>query len=98
MHESAERVGLTIGGTGPAFSQEEASAVYFGNWMRDMNQVFVPMLQNMGFPDDVLFSIVAYLAARKFGRVMTPEQFGTLLKTDYTQWEGIVKASGATLE
>ena len=29
---------------------------------------------------------------------MTPEQFGALLKTDYEKWEGIVKASGATIE
>jgi len=29
---------------------------------------------------------------------MTPEQFGTLLKTDYEKWKGIVQASGATIE
>jgi tripartite-type tricarboxylate transporter receptor subunit TctC len=29
---------------------------------------------------------------------MTPDQFGKLLKTDYEQWKGIVKASGATIE
>jgi len=29
---------------------------------------------------------------------MTPEQFGTLLKTDYQKWRGIVQASGATIE
>jgi tripartite-type tricarboxylate transporter receptor subunit TctC len=29
---------------------------------------------------------------------MTPEQFGTLLKTDYLKWRDIVKASGATIE
>ncbi|SEA71141.1 tripartite tricarboxylate transporter substrate binding protein [Variovorax sp. YR216] len=29
---------------------------------------------------------------------MTPEQFGTLLKTDYQKWKGIVQASGATIE
>jgi tripartite-type tricarboxylate transporter receptor subunit TctC len=29
---------------------------------------------------------------------MTPEQFSTLLKTDYDKWRGIVKASGATIE
>jgi len=29
---------------------------------------------------------------------MTPDQFGTLLKTDYAKWKGIVQASGATVE
>jgi tripartite-type tricarboxylate transporter receptor subunit TctC len=29
---------------------------------------------------------------------MTPEKFGTLLKTDYEKWKGIVQASGATIE
>ncbi|WP_438998566.1 Bug family tripartite tricarboxylate transporter substrate binding protein [Variovorax beijingensis] len=29
---------------------------------------------------------------------MTPEQFETLLKTDYEKWKGIVQASGATIE
>ena len=29
---------------------------------------------------------------------MTPEQFSTLLKTDYAKWKGIVQASGATVE
>jgi len=29
---------------------------------------------------------------------MTPEQFSTLLKTDYQKWRGIVQASGATIE
>lgn len=29
---------------------------------------------------------------------MTPEQFGSLLKTDFQKWRGIVQASGATIE
>jgi len=29
---------------------------------------------------------------------MTPEQFSTLLKTDYQKWKSIVQASGATIE
>ncbi|MCY1164401.1 MAG: tripartite tricarboxylate transporter substrate binding protein [Pseudomonadota bacterium] len=29
---------------------------------------------------------------------MSPEQFSTLLKTDYQKWKGIVQASGATIE
>jgi len=31
-------------------------------------------------------------------QAMTPEQFGSLLKTDYAKWKGIVQASGATIE
>ncbi|HSV60153.1 MAG TPA: tripartite tricarboxylate transporter substrate binding protein [Variovorax sp.] len=31
-------------------------------------------------------------------QAMTPEQFETLLKTDYQKWKGIVQASGATIE
>ena len=29
---------------------------------------------------------------------MSPAQFGTLLKTDYAKWKGIVEASGAKIE
>ena len=29
---------------------------------------------------------------------MTPDQFSTLLKTDYTKWKSIVQSSGATIE
>ena len=29
---------------------------------------------------------------------LTPEQFSTLLKTEYQQWKGIVEASGAKIE
>ena len=31
-------------------------------------------------------------------QTMTPEQFSSLLKTDYQKWKGIVQASGATIE
>lgn len=31
-------------------------------------------------------------------QAMTPEQFSTLLKTEYRQWKGIVEASGAKIE
>ena len=31
-------------------------------------------------------------------QAMTPDQFGTLLKTDHAKWKGIVQASGATVE
>jgi tripartite-type tricarboxylate transporter receptor subunit TctC len=31
-------------------------------------------------------------------QAMTPDQFSSLLKTDYAKWKGIVQASGATIE
>jgi tripartite-type tricarboxylate transporter receptor subunit TctC len=31
-------------------------------------------------------------------QAMTPDQFSSLLKTDYAKWKGIVQASGATVE
>ena len=86
IHESAERVGLTTdakgGAGGNALSNEEASAVYFGNWMRDINQVFVPLVKSL-MPDDMVFSFVNYMAARKFGREVTPEQFGYYIPAEH---------------
>jgi hypothetical protein len=79
MHEAGERYGLTQGG---ALTNEEASAVYFGNWMRDMNQVFVPLLTGI-LPPDVLFSLISYMAATKFGRELTPEQFGYYIPAEH---------------
>ncbi len=86
VHEAAERVGLTTDDSGredpAAFSNEEASAIYFGNWMRDLNQVFVPLALKI-MPADVLFSALAYMAAKKFGRSMTPEQFGYYIPAEH---------------
>ncbi|MFF1909546.1 DUF4157 domain-containing protein [Kitasatospora sp. NPDC058218] len=86
VHEAAERVGLTTDAAGredqAAFSNEEAGAVYFGNWMRDLNQVFVPLALRI-LPADVLFSMLAYMAAKKFGRSMTPEQFGYYIPAEH---------------
>jgi hypothetical protein len=79
LHQSVERVGLTHGS---AMTNEEASAVYFGNWMRDMNQVFVPLLTDL-MPPDVLFSLIAYMAANTFGRELTPEQFGYYIPAEH---------------
>lgn len=82
VHESAERYGLTTSAGAGRMTNEEASAVYFGNWMRDMNQVFVPMLTGLWSPD-VLFALISYLAARKFGRELTPEQFGYYVPAEH---------------
>lgn len=79
VHESVERVGLTAGG---AMTNEEASAVYFGNWMRDMNQVFVPALSQY-LPPGAVFPLISYLAAMHFGRELTPEQFGYYIPAEH---------------
>jgi tripartite-type tricarboxylate transporter receptor subunit TctC len=31
-------------------------------------------------------------------QLMSAEQFGALVKSDYQKWKGIVQASGATIE
>jgi hypothetical protein len=87
MHQRAERVGLTTDAQlhpdPSGLTDEEASNVYFGNWMRDLNQVYVPMLHNLGLPDDLVFVLLSYMAARKFGREMTPEQFGYYIPAEH---------------
>lgn len=78
-HEAAERKALTEGNK---FSNDEASMVYFGNWMRDMNQALVPALgQTMG--NDTVFSLIKVLAIKKFGREVNPEQFGYYIPSEH---------------
>jgi hypothetical protein len=84
VHESVELFSLTTDAAGKAagFSLEEASATYFGNWMRDMNQVFVPLVVDLLEPD-VIFAAINNLALKKFGRSVTPEQFGYYIPTEH---------------
>ena len=85
IHEAAERLGLETeadNSTPSGVTSEEASAVYFGNWMRDVNQVFVPLVKKL-VPDDVVFSMISYMAALKFGRRLTPEQFGYYIPAEH---------------
>jgi hypothetical protein len=86
LHESNERVGLVDEPDASlqdrALSNEEASASDFGNWMRDVNQVFVPLVQGL-LPDDLVFSMISYIAATKFGRRLTPEQFGYYIPAEH---------------
>ena len=85
-HEGAERAALTTptadNASSQAMTNEEASAVYFGNWMRDMNQVFVPTLTNVLEPD-AIFSMISYLGMRKFGRSVDPQQFGYYIPAEH---------------
>ena len=87
VHEAVERYGLTTDASGSAagLSQQEASAVYFGNWMRDMNQVFVPMVVKMVGPDniDVIYALINYLAFKKFGQQVGAEQFGYYIPAEH---------------
>lgn len=85
IHEGAERHALTTPSDPPGpgtLTNEEASAVYFGNWMRDVNQAFVPILTDL-MPPDTVFALVSYMAATKFGREMTPEQFGYYIPAEH---------------
>jgi len=81
LHQSAELSSLTTGES-KGFSLEEAQATYFGNWMRDMNQIFVPMIKKI-LGNDVVFAAINYLAMKKFGRTVTPEQFGYYIPAEH---------------
>ncbi|MCU0430829.1 MAG: DUF4157 domain-containing protein [Cytophagaceae bacterium] len=78
-HEAAERTALT---EGDKFSNDEASMVYFGNWMRDTNQALVPALGDALGADGV-FALIKLLAVKKFGRELTPEQFGFYIPSEH---------------
>lgn len=89
IHQTIDR--LATGGRGAPpwalpdedrLTSEEASAMYFGNWMRDINQVFVPLARSI-LGDDLIFSTVSYLAAEKFGRFMTPDEFGYYIPAEH---------------
>ncbi|MBD3918469.1 DUF4157 domain-containing protein [Paenibacillus sp. PR3] len=88
IHEEAERTGLMTDGSGNiinsgrGFTVEETSAVYFGNWMRDINQFFVPAAQEF-LSSNAVWAIVSYLAVHHFGRDMTSEQFGYYIPAEH---------------
>jgi hypothetical protein len=44
--------------------------------------VFVPTATSI-VPAEILFSLLAYLAAKKFGRLMTPEQLGYYVPAEH---------------
>jgi len=82
VHQKAGRYGMTTA-RGGGLTNEEASAAYFGNWMRDNNQVLVPILERVGFKPDFIFAIYNYMAVKKFGREMSPEQFGYYIPAEH---------------
>ena len=73
-HERAERAALT-GGPG-GFSDSEASAVYFGNWSRDLSQALLnhPIIRTLG--QEVVFELINLIAMQKFGRELDKKDFG----------------------
>jgi hypothetical protein len=80
VHENVERAALTAGPGG--FSHQEATATYFGNWMRDMNQAFVPFVTETVDPQ-LVFALISYLAQKKFGIAPTPETFGYYVPSEH---------------
>ncbi|MBO9698569.1 MAG: DUF4157 domain-containing protein [Sporocytophaga sp.] len=82
-HEAAERRALTEArADGQQFTNEEASMTYFGNWMRDMNQVMVPAFAD-AIGNDGAFALIKILALKKFGREINPELFGYYIPSEH---------------
>ncbi|GAB4108973.1 MAG: hypothetical protein OHK0022_61310 [Roseiflexaceae bacterium] len=77
-HEHVERGALSTptASGGPGFTDAEASATYFGNWSRDMNQAFSNNPITAALGKELVFEIINVLAMQKFGRQLNPEDFG----------------------
>lgn len=78
-HESIERSAL--GGSG-GLSQQEITQIYVGNWMRDVNQVFVPTMQQ-AIPHQVRFALLKYMGIKKFGQSFSAEQMGFYIPAEH---------------
>jgi hypothetical protein len=78
-HESVERTGL--GGRG-GLSQDEITQIYIGNWMRDVNQAFVPTMQQ-AIPNQVRFAVLKYMGVKKFGQSFSAEQLGFYIPAEH---------------
>nr|WP_305067210.1 DUF4157 domain-containing protein [Mangrovivirga halotolerans] len=79
LHESASRNALTDNGD---FSQDEASMIYYGNWMRDVNQGFVPSAMEV-LGADTVYAMLNYVAYQKFGKAPTSEQMGFYILSEH---------------
>lgn len=79
LHESATRNALVGKG---GFSQEEASMIYYGNWMRDVNQGFVPSAIKL-LGADTLYALLGYVSWQKFGKIPTSEQLGYYIPSEH---------------
>jgi hypothetical protein len=92
-HEHAERAALAAPSPAgaPGFTDAEASAVYFGNWSRDLSQALLnhPVIRTLG--QEAVFEILNLLAMQKFGRELNPHDFGV-----YSPREHIDNPAGQT--
>src|SRR6186997_1338 len=92
-HEHAERAALAAPSPAgaPGFTDAEASAVYFGNWSRDLSQALLnhPVIRTLG--QEAVFEILNLLAMQKFGRELNPRDFGV-----YSPREHIDNPAGQT--
>lgn len=80
VHEQIERVALTEPGEGGdsasgQFSDQEADAVYFGNWQRDLSQLMISMPADI-VGEGLLFEVVNFITVNKFGRELNRTDFG----------------------
>lgn len=91
-HESAERTGL---GQGPGgLNQQEITQIYVGNWMRDVNQAFVPTMQG-AIPHQIRFELLKYMGIKKFGQSFSSEQLGYYIPAEHLDNPaGLLQARG----
>ncbi|MEO8394901.1 MAG: HET-C-related protein [Chloroflexota bacterium] len=71
-----ERTFTSIG-----FSDEEASAIYFGNWLRDFSQLNSSGHNNT--PPDAFFDLISILGYGEFNRPVTREELGTYVPSEH---------------
>jgi hypothetical protein len=100
VHKLEEHYGLMYGPNGQphanALALEETSAVYFGNWMRDVNQAMVPLATSIGSPA-IVFNLLNYMAVTNFGREITPEQLGYYIPSEHIDSPAGLTTSGDLL-
>ena len=89
-HEHVERAALTGGGSA-GFTDAEATATYFGNWSRDLSQAFSHNPVVEAFGKEMVFEILNVIAMQKFGRALSPRDFGI-----YSAREHIDSPAGQT--
>lgn len=93
LHEGIDQVALTEGGAADTrFTDDEAAAAYHGNWMRDLNQLFVPAVTQVVKPA-LLMAALNYLSQQKFGRMMSAEMLGQYSPAEHMDNPGGLRQS-----
>ncbi|MBL1129609.1 MAG: hypothetical protein HND44_14110 [Chloroflexi bacterium] len=92
-HEHIERGSLSgaMPGGAAGFTDAEATATYFGNWSRDLSQAFTNNPIVDAFGKELVFEILNAVAMQKFGRELSPRDFGI-----YSPREHIDNPAGQT--